>query len=67
MYIFKKDWFLVNANNERVVEKELVTTKKENITVLFSPASASYDQFKNFVDRGKQFKKITKNYAKKFL
>jgi len=27
MYIFKKGWILVNANNERVVEKELVTTK----------------------------------------
>ena len=27
MYISKKGWILVNANNERVVEKELVTTK----------------------------------------
>ena len=41
----------------------------ENVkaTVLFSPASASYDQFNSFVDRGNQFKKITKYYAKKFL
>ena len=27
MYISKQGWILVNANNERVVEKELVTTK----------------------------------------
>lgn len=26
--------------------------------VLFSPASASFDMFKNFADRGNKFKKI---------
>ena len=26
--------------------------------VLFSPASTSFDMFKNFADRGNQFKKI---------
>jgi UDP-N-acetylmuramoylalanine-D-glutamate ligase len=41
--------------------------KDNNATVLFSPASASYDQFNNFAERGNQFKKITKYYAKKFL
>ena len=29
--------------------------------VLFSPASESYDQFKNFEERGKYFKKIVLN------
>ena len=30
--------------------------------VLFSPASASFDMFKNFADRGEQFKKfVNKN------
>ena len=33
-----------------------ITTKK--ITILFSPASASYDQFKNFEERGNYFKKL---------
>ena len=31
---------------------------KENQVVLFSPASASFDMFKNFADRGNQFKKL---------
>ena len=31
---------------------------KPNQIVLFSPASASFDMFKNFADRGNQFKKL---------
>ncbi len=38
---------------------------EKKITVLFSPASASYDQFKSFVERGEKFKKIVRLYAKK--
>ena len=30
-------------------------------TILFSPAAASFDQFKNFEDRGFYFNKIAKN------
>ncbi len=33
-------------------------------TVLLSPASASFDQYKNFQERGKHFKKLIKLYAK---
>ena len=29
--------------------------------VLFSPASASFDMFKNFADRGQQFKNLVNN------
>ena len=47
--------------------KNYAQQKKNFATVLFSPASASYDQFNNFVERGNQFKKIVKDYAKKFL
>ncbi len=36
--------------------------KKKKITVLFSPSAASFDQYKNFEDRGKQFNKLTKKY-----
>ena len=40
--------------------------KKKKFTYLFSPASASYDQFKNFVERGDKFKNLVKHHAKKF-
>jgi UDP-N-acetylmuramoylalanine-D-glutamate ligase len=54
-------------NAIRDVFKELLLIREKSVTVLFSPASASYDQFNNFAERGDQFKKITKDYAKKFL
>ena len=38
----------------------------ENI-ILLSPCAASFDQFKNFEDRGNQFKKLSKIYAKKII
>ena len=38
--------------------KEAKQVAKENQVVLFSPASASFDMFKNFADRGNQFKKL---------
>ena len=62
---YKISFNLKNAIKE--VFKELLLMKNSKATVLFSPASASYDQFNNFTERGNQFKKITKEYAKKFL
>ena len=62
---YKISFNLKNAISD--VFKELLLKKNNKATVLFSPASASYDQFINFEDRGNQFKKITKDYAKKFL
>jgi UDP-N-acetylmuramoylalanine--D-glutamate ligase len=62
---YKISFNLKNAIKD--VFKELLLIRDKRATVLFSPASASYDQFDNFIERGNQFKKITKDYAKKFL
>ena len=49
------------------VFKDIKKIGDRKITILLSPASASYDQFKNFEERGNQFKKIIKNYGKKYF
>jgi len=67
--IQKKIKYKISHNLKKAIKdvfKELLI-RNSNATVLFSPASASYDQFNNFADRGDLFKKITKDYAKKFL
>ncbi len=51
----------------RLVFNELSKSPKEKITILFSPASASFDQYKNFMDRGNQFKKLINIYARKYI
>ena len=47
--------------------KNVELKKGFDITILLSPAAASYDQFKNFVDRGIKFKKLSRLYAKKYI
>jgi len=51
--IFKCDSLVV------VVDKVYDVSKSGQV-VLFSPASASFDMFKNFADRGIQFKDLVK-------
>ncbi len=36
--------------------------KKTKVTVLFSPSAASFDQYKNFEERGRQFNMLIKRY-----
>lgn len=38
---------------------------KQNDTVLLSPATASYDQFKNYMERGKCFNQLVEEYGEK--
>ena len=42
---------------EEAVQKAKEVSKKGDV-VLFSPASASFDMFKNFEERGNKFKQI---------
>ena len=49
------------------VLKDIKMSKKTNKTVLLSPSAASFDQFKNFENRGIEFKKLCKSYAKKYI
>ena len=68
--VIKKIKYKISFNLKNALKdvfKQLELIKKKKVVVLLSPASASYDQFNNFTDRGNQFKKITKDYAKKFL
>ncbi len=41
---------------------EIKNNKREKNTILFSPAGASFDNFKNFEDRGLYFNQIIKKY-----
>ena len=47
--------------------KDIKLLQKTNNTILLSPGAASFDQYKNFENRGNEFKKLSKLYAKKFI
>ena len=62
---YKCSFTIKNALQD--VIQDLFLLNQQKATILLSPASASYDQFKNFSERGNNFKKITLEYARKFL
>ena len=72
-----KRFFINNLKNKLIYEKfknlnlalkkvlrdiKLINNKNEHKTILFSPASASFDGFKNFEDRGEYFNSLLKKY-----
>ena len=62
--------FTVTKNLKNAVRKALKDIKslnKINNTILLSPSAASFDQFINFENRGNEFKKLSRIYAKKFI
>ena len=74
-YIYGKDrhiFFKLFRNKFKVnLSKDLRNTLKlipklkdarTKVTVLFSPSAASFDQYKNFEDRGRQFNMLIKRY-----
>ena len=48
------------------ISKDIKLKDGTDRSVLFSPAAASFDQFKNFEKRGQEFKNLCKKYAGKF-
>ena len=78
-YIFGQNQkkFLVDLNNKIKVKnfpnlkkawitliKDIKNNNLNESTILFSPAAASFDSFKNFEDRGKYFNRLIKRYSK---
>ena len=70
---FKKNFkgiikYTISQNLKQAVKDIFKKLKlNKNNTILLSPASASFDQFNNFEDRGRIFKKYVNIYAKKYL
>ena len=61
---YKLSYTLKNATIS--IFKDLRNIEDKN-TILLSPASASYDQFRNFEERGNKFKKLVITYARKYF
>ncbi len=62
--------FTISKNLKNALIKalrDIKLFKRMNNTILLSPSAASFDQFKNFENRGNEFKRLSKIYAKKYI
>ena len=62
--------YTISTNMDRALKnifKDIRGNVYPNCTILLSPAAASFDQFKNFEDRGAVFKKLVKKRMKKIV
>lgn len=60
----KTPMHLIDENNLQAALDQAKALAVAGDAVLFSPACASFDMFKNFEDRGQQFKALVKNMIK---
>ena len=61
--------YIVSGDLNKAIKdiyNDIKLTKNIKATILLSPAAASYDQFKNFEERGKHFKSLIKKNKKIF-
>ena len=61
--------YIVSGDLNKAIKdiyNDIKLTKNIKATILLSPAAASYDQFKNFEERGKYFKSLIKKNKKIF-
>ena len=62
--------FYISKNLKKSVIKifkDIKLLKRKKNTILLSPASASFDQYLNFEQRGNEFKKLCRFYARKYV
>ena len=66
---FNLGYFIAGNLKNSIVQimRDIRIQNKKNNSILLSPASASYDQFSNFEDRGNKFKKLSIKYARKYI
>jgi UDP-N-acetylmuramoylalanine--D-glutamate ligase len=68
--IKRKINFSITRNlRESVIQicKDIKLHKKTDKIILLSPAAASFDQFKNFEERGVEFKNLCRKYVRKII
>ena len=65
----KVNYYIARSLKNSIIQifKDIKIFRKKNNTVLFSPASASFDQFLNFEKRGDEFKKLCNQYARRYI
>ena len=52
---------IIEVENLETAVREAQAQAQEGDVVIMSPASASFDRFKNFMERGKLFKTLVNN------